>query len=249
MKYTHTQIIGDAGEHLVASKVIKLLGFPCRLLSIDIGIDAEIEITDDNFRSTGEFIKAQIKTTISDKLYWYIEKEHIEYWNKINLPVIIFLVHINTEKIYWHIIDEIDKYEKLDSGYKVQFNEKDILDASNKFNFRTLSKLPFKRKIEKIFDKAYALVVKDNLLINSDQYDLTTFEEFVFHSNMINHNFKEANDLILKHDLKIIKTEYSDMLNIIEEYLDKIEEEKEQILLDYGNDYYDYLDGKNFTWD
>ena len=59
MKYSKTNIIGDAGEHLLVARIIKLFGYPCRLNSIDIGIDAEIELIDTNYKSTGKFINRQ----------------------------------------------------------------------------------------------------------------------------------------------------------------------------------------------
>lgn len=127
MKYYLSNIIGDAGEHLFASRIIKLFHFPCRLINIDIGIDAEIEIIDDNFKSTGVFLKCQVKTTTSDKFYIYVEEGHLEYWNKINVPVIVFLVHLDTEKIYWHCIDDIEKYTKGKTDYVINFDKTDIL--------------------------------------------------------------------------------------------------------------------------
>ena len=87
----------------------------------------EIEIIDDNFKSTGEFLKCQVKTTTSDKFYLYVEEKHIEYWNKINMPVIIFLVHLDTENIYWHCVDNIENYTKGKTDYVINFDKADIL--------------------------------------------------------------------------------------------------------------------------
>jgi hypothetical protein len=38
---------GDAGELLVAFTTNRVFGWPCRLLDIDIGVDAELEIMED----------------------------------------------------------------------------------------------------------------------------------------------------------------------------------------------------------
>ncbi len=100
MKYTYENIIGDAGEHLVAAKIIKLFGFPCRLISIDLGIDAEIEIINENAKSTGEFLKCQIKTTQTNNNFVYIQERHLIYWNSINIPVIVFLVHLRYQRYF-----------------------------------------------------------------------------------------------------------------------------------------------------
>ncbi|MCI5162057.1 MAG: hypothetical protein D3917_08545 [Candidatus Electrothrix sp. AX5] len=53
LKYTKKKAIGDAGEYFFAYTVATILGWPCRLLDIDIGIDAQVEILDGDQNSTG----------------------------------------------------------------------------------------------------------------------------------------------------------------------------------------------------
>lgn len=251
MKYNLSNIIGDAGEHLFASRIIKLFGFPCRLINIDIGLDAEIEIIDDNFKSTGEFLKCQVKTTKSDKFYLYVEEKHIEYWNKINIPVIIFLVHIDTEKIYWHCVDSIDNYKKGKSGYVIQFEKTDILKKSNKERFKDLAYYHIINEIKKIYEESYSIALDDTTqYLHTDNYDITTFEEFVYHTNKIEYDLKKVKRLMLKNkSLEKVAKEYSDKLDFIDEYLEKIEEEKESILIEFGSDYFDHLKGENWDWE
>ncbi len=251
MKYNLSNIIGDAGEHLFASRIIKLFGFPCRLINIDIGLDAEIEIIDDNFKSTGEFLKCQVKTTKSDKFYLYVEEKHIEYWNKINIPVIIFLVHIDTEKIYWHCVDSIDKYKKGKSEYVITFEKTDILKKSNKERFKDLAYYHIINEIKKIYEESYSIALDDTTqYLDTDNYDITTFEEFVYHANKIQYDLKKVKRLVLKNkSLEKVAKEYSDQLDFIDEYLERIEEEKEGILIEFGNDYYDHLNSENWDWE
>jgi len=251
MKYEISNIIGDAGEHLVAAKIIKLFGYPCRLINIDIGIDAEIEIIDNNRKSTGQFIKCQIKTTTSNHDYIYIDGEHISYWNKINIPVVVFLVYIDNEKILWHCIENINNYEKLKSGYKINFDSKDILKKSNKKKFDEISISPLIEQITEIYDECLSLVIADNTdYLDNNDYDITTFEEFVYHSNKIKFDLKKAERLIRKFNvLDIVRIRYLKKLEIIKEYLYRIDEEKETILRDNGYDYFSHLDSKNFDWD
>jgi len=46
MKYTKSAANGHAGEFFFAYKVARVLGWPCRLFDIDIGIDAQVEVLD-----------------------------------------------------------------------------------------------------------------------------------------------------------------------------------------------------------
>jgi hypothetical protein len=99
-KYTKDMAQGDWGEYYFAYKVIKTFGWPCRILDIDIGIDAQIEILDKEFNTTGRFIGVQVKTT--KKLS--IKDKHIAYWRSCEFPVII--VHVDPkskEMLYWTI--------------------------------------------------------------------------------------------------------------------------------------------------
>lgn len=45
-KYTAKNISGDAGAYLIAYTATHRLGWPCRILGIDIGVDAELEVLD-----------------------------------------------------------------------------------------------------------------------------------------------------------------------------------------------------------
>lgn len=253
MQYSLTNINGDAGEHLVAARIIKLFKFPCRLIGIDIGIDAEIEIIDNDYKSTGKFVRCQIKTTSSDRFYLYIKEEHIIYWNKMSMPVVVFLVHLETEKIYWHCVDEIEKYEKVESGYKVTFDEGAILVTENKERFKEIANVKLVREISSIYDELYAIVDRDNKeYLNLDEiiYDITTFETFVYNSEFIRYKLTKAQNLLYKHTfLEQVYTDYSNKLKEINQYLLRIDKEKQSILKDSGADYYDYLKSENFRWE
>lgn len=209
MKYNVTNIIGDAGEHLVAARIIKFFGYPCRLTNIDIGIDAEIELIDSNYKSTGQFIKCQIKTTTSDKFHLYLDDRHIVYWNKLNVPV------------------------------------------ENKERFDEIALFPFKQQIRNIYEEAYTTVVYDNeQFLETNNYDVVTFEDFVLHSNRIKFDFKKVDNLFRKYaSLNNLKTEYAQKLSIINIYLERIEEEKEVILMDHGQGYFDHLAADKHSWD
>ena len=60
MKYPEKAANGDAGEFFFAYKVASVLKWPCRLLDIDIGIDAQVEILNEDGTSTGRFVAFQV---------------------------------------------------------------------------------------------------------------------------------------------------------------------------------------------
>lgn len=249
MKYTKRSINGDAGEHLVASRIIYDFGFPCRLQNIDIGIDAEIEITEKDFRSTGNIVKAQIKSTETNNMWVYIGGKHIQYWNKYSVPVVIILVHLTTKKIFWHCIDNISKYNKSGSGYKIDFKQEDELDKSSKNRFIEISFFPVTQKIRSIFEKAMALAESDIEEIDSMSYDLTSFDFIAENYFGIRHNLEIADDLIRRNKcLQSIKAEFRNELNFVDEYYRKVEKIIETIESDHPNQY-DSLRKEDLDWD
>jgi tetratricopeptide (TPR) repeat protein len=80
----------------------------------DYGIDAEIEIFDENGKSTGLLFVCQLKATdnaaIERALKIRMKKELYDYYLSLSLPVMIVLYHSSTKKIYWHWIHEFDPY-------------------------------------------------------------------------------------------------------------------------------------------
>ena len=66
MKYIKKSLVGDMGEHFFIYKIMEMFRWPCRLYGIDLGIDAEIEILDNENRTTGRIIKVQIKRAIDN---------------------------------------------------------------------------------------------------------------------------------------------------------------------------------------
>lgn len=81
--------------------------WPCRLLDIDVGVDAQIEVFENNF-STGDFIPVQIKTKANSDLFKDIKGKDFNYWNQIGYGVLLVLVSIEGEKepkMYWEFFD------------------------------------------------------------------------------------------------------------------------------------------------
>ncbi|HGG9109407.1 TPA: DUF4365 domain-containing protein [Enterobacter cloacae] len=99
--------IGIMGEHYFAYWVARNFNWPCRLLDVDIGIDAQIEIFENNF-STGDFIPVQIKSKNNKELYKDIDAVDFNYWNQIGYGVLLILILINDNdepEMYWEYFD------------------------------------------------------------------------------------------------------------------------------------------------
>jgi len=123
---------GKAGEHYFAYWILRNLNWPCRLLDVDIGIDAQIEIMDEAMHSTGEFLAAQIKTSVTPELKTSIKVKHLKYWKSINDPVILILISFldSEPKLYWKLINKQDAKSKLIEAKK-KSRKQSILNLTN----------------------------------------------------------------------------------------------------------------------
>lgn len=123
MIYPKSSAYGHAGEYLFAYWISRYFGWPCRLLSVDMGIDAQVEMFADDTKSTGAFIAVQVKTTsrlMGESLSVRVGLDNLGYWNSQHEPVVIVLIslnksHINGEpEIYWRHLDSesLEKYSE-----------------------------------------------------------------------------------------------------------------------------------------
>jgi hypothetical protein len=139
-KYDSKNLVGDAGEHLVASFFLSRLGCIYRKQpEADIGIDGEIEILKNDGESTGKIIKTQVKSKKYLKLpkVEYIESRDYDYWRLLSLPVIVLLVDVDKNKIYWKRAEDLKKASK---NYKVEFTLSDELTEADLEQFDTISR-------------------------------------------------------------------------------------------------------------
>lgn len=158
MEYPKRSINGDAGEYLVAYRITKLFGWPCRLYGVDLGVDAEIEIIDDASSSTGDIIKVQIKSfdsiSSSDAKSVYVSDRHINYWKRFCLPVIVCCVDLKSEKIYWKQVTATEAYASSGESKKVSFNlTQDELEISVKDKLNRLVAPDNSKRIASLFDE------------------------------------------------------------------------------------------------
>ena len=132
MQYEQRAANGHAGEYFFAYKVTRILSWPCRLIDVDIGIDAQVEILNSRRSSVGRFVAVQIKARENKQTDIYVSESHIDYWKKLEMPVIAALVDLKDEEIYLHEIDPKYAYPITPRGeVKISFDfTKDLFDAS-----------------------------------------------------------------------------------------------------------------------
>lgn len=81
--FVPTGVTGKAGEYYFAYWILRHFQWPCRILDIDVGIDAQVEVFEDGI-STGNFFAVQIKSTIGSTPDIQISLTDFEYWQQID---------------------------------------------------------------------------------------------------------------------------------------------------------------------
>lgn len=114
MFYPKNTAGGNAGEYYFSYWVSRYFNWPCRLLDIDVGIDAQVEIFDNKAHSTGNFIAVQVKTTVKKSPNVSVTEENLKYWKSIDDIVVLVSISIAKvkPKLYWKVINgnDIDKF-------------------------------------------------------------------------------------------------------------------------------------------
>lgn len=170
-KYKKNSVTGDVGEYYFSYWITRYFEFPCRLQPIDLGIDAIIELAN-NEEVKGELISVQIKTTNLDNcsekekiqaknLKKRFDVSHLQYWSESQLPMIFaFIMYSSDKKPKIYVKNIQDEYivklmNKLGPTQKTQivkFKKSDRLDKKyrkklleiyipSKKTFRNFSKL------------------------------------------------------------------------------------------------------------
>ena len=201
MEYPKRSVNGDSGEYLVAHKITRLFSWPCRLLSVDLGVDAEMEIMDEAGSSTGDIIKIQIKSfeeitsELSKSIYVY--ERHIDYWKRFCLPVIICCVDLKNEKIYWKQITATESFSSGGESKRIKFClEHDVLDHSSKNKLNNLACPPESKKITPLFEsimkKAQSLPNHTTVMLCDEEIQSTERQ-----CHLISEELKKIDSLIV----------------------------------------------------
>jgi hypothetical protein len=240
IKYKETSATGNAGEYYFAYWISKYFQWPCRLLDIDLGIDAQIEILDKNNHTSGNFLAIQIKTTETTKENVSIELKNLEYWKTMDDIVILVSITLNPKPlIYWKVINDenIEKYildaKSNDSNTTtIEFNNKNLLDKECKNIFALL---PYKGSISQINLNIEHILdtceIINSMLWNEDNqdyswhnnFDLDAFETVMIKFDYVANEFENFEKIINKYSN--IKT----VLDNIDEVYDVYQEIKKNL--------------------
>jgi hypothetical protein len=107
---TDNQRNGELGETLVKTAVLKLGHIFEGRGRLETGIDGTIEFRDPaTGRMLGKTVAVQVKTTASgtypreDKggFEYLLKTDDLEYWRNTNLPVIVILLRLSDQSMYW----------------------------------------------------------------------------------------------------------------------------------------------------
>jgi hypothetical protein len=110
----------------------------------DYGVDAHIEVTDDEGVETGRLVAAQVR---SGKHYFRDEVEagfinrpsdrHVKYWRSYGLPVILILVDEKTRIAYWAYTKKIEATDQ--GGWKLLVPRHQVLGATAKISLSEIA--------------------------------------------------------------------------------------------------------------
>lgn len=137
MKYSPTERIGVSHvEHFIT----KEFGWIFREQPIsDMGIDAHIEIVNENLAS-GQLLALQIKSGNSyfkkhgDDFVYYISDEHYSYWLNHSLPVFLIIHNPENNLTLWQVVNE-RSVQHLEHSWKLIIPKNNLLDISAKDHF------------------------------------------------------------------------------------------------------------------
>ena len=219
MEYSERLSSGDIGEHLVAFKFLKLFRWPCRLYGIDIGVDAEVEMLDDENLSQGDILKVQVKHSdrfsAGDTFSVTTDERHLRYWTRFCVPLIFCAAESDTMKVYWRQITDLDDYGTSGESKKVTFDRRrHELAAGCKGRFLELVNPPDSRNIGERLAR-----MKSGLdSLQADPGDFETVDQYRRRLERIWDEIGEVDQIILhfpwrmpgthKHLLESVKQEW-----------------------------------------
>ena len=163
IEYQKRSANGDAGEYFAVHKITKVLGWPCRLYGVDLGVDAELEILDADGISHGDIIKVQIKAIEPDAgkenapvLSVYVDERHIAYWQQFCLPVIVCCVDLSAEQVYWKQITATEAFRSRGDSRKVSFDRQlDLVSSAMKPDLERLVHPAESKEIQSLFQELH----------------------------------------------------------------------------------------------
>jgi len=142
----------EFGIHFVHGIATKMNFIFREQLKHDFGIDAHIELKDENGNALGRMLGVQIKSGESyiswdnkgNIVYRPVER-HIKYWAEYPLPVILVIYSPNEDKAWWCDVKEyISRYPQIlgSAPYKITIPSSSLLTVNSKEDFIRIGFLP-----------------------------------------------------------------------------------------------------------
>lgn len=185
-KYNTQRSIGDKGVSLVKYLIEHQLDWIFREnhLENDFGIDGYIDIIGNENSVTGKSIAVQIKTGESffktkTATGWtfYGDNKHLNYYANLEIPLIICIVDLNENKVYWEKF-EIDKTSKTEIGWTMLIPNYTILNKENKNNLLKISGdiIDYMPQIEYQWELNKQLKESEIILLNVSQKEVLNMD-------------------------------------------------------------------------
>jgi len=120
----------------------------CRDKYKDYGIDIEVEIFDDEGRTTGIVFWVQLKATDSnDDAYInkiYLKIDSVKYYRRLDIPVLIVRYSEKQDRFYYKWAYEIDMFYAKEKAIniRISFSNEDILDKNSLINVKNFIQNP-----------------------------------------------------------------------------------------------------------
>ena len=145
-KYPRAQAIGNAGAFRFGELVTSMFRWPVSFLSesTDRGVEAEIEVRDEDNNANGKLIRAQIVTTNyslnSGASMCILFSEDLEHLCELTIPVVVVYVDMSAYPgVYWRPLDR-DQLAR-EAPMIFTFEQDDLMIASSKFKLAALRPL------------------------------------------------------------------------------------------------------------
>uniref|UniRef100_UPI004055B47A DUF4365 domain-containing protein n=1 Tax=Candidatus Electronema sp. TaxID=2698783 RepID=UPI004055B47A len=122
----------------ITGELFEALGFAFREQPVnDYGIDAHAELIKSE-QATGQLLALQIKSGVSylserdrsDSFVFRPDQDHVDYWLKHALPVLVCLCDVEARKVYWQIVNN-ETATSTGKGYKIIIPPTQLVDSSS----------------------------------------------------------------------------------------------------------------------
>ncbi|RST76176.1 DUF4365 domain-containing protein [Siminovitchia acidinfaciens] len=234
----------------------------------DYGIDAQIEIVDENL-VTGKLIAVQIKTgesyftSSNEQEFTFRGKiEHLNYWSNHSLPVVLILCDPNENICYWTQVSE-GSVEKTSINYwKTPVPKRNILGTKASESLRRIAenKTVYEQRLNSLgLDRAWMKEIEagNKLILESEEWVNKSSGRGSISLKVID-PWTEIEKIIVDWPIAFFPMQsYEDVfvklfpwadISVDDEFYEEYDEQ--EFLLDYG--VWDKEDGKYYTfgdWD